>query len=123
MPARKPVDEIPRSPGIYQIVCKPNGQMYVGSAVDVRARWYLHRRSLRQGTHHSAYLRGKRKQPPKQHAYFIAPGGAYTIITNLNAFCRACDLRVVHMHDVKSGKRPSHKGWTWRKPDENQTYQ
>jgi hypothetical protein len=66
---------------------------------------------------------GRRKQPPKQHAGFIAPGGAYTIITNLNAFCRECGLSPVHMHQVKSGLRPSHKGWTWRKPDENQTYQ
>jgi hypothetical protein len=35
-------------------------------------------------------------------------------ITNLAAFCRACGLCLVHMHELKSRKRPSHKGWTWK---------
>jgi hypothetical protein len=32
---------------------------------------------------------------------------------NLSALCRACGLCVCHMHELKSGKRTSHKGWTW----------
>src|SRR6184192_3183822 len=48
------------------------------------------------------------------HKGFVAPGGAVVRITNLSAFCRACNLSVVHMHQLKSGKRPSHKGWTWK---------
>jgi hypothetical protein len=294
MPAKKTTDAIPKTSGIYRILCTPTGQFYVGSAVNLHARWHRHRRSLRNGTHHSVYLqrawnrhgeanfeftvlekagpdallsreqawldstgcarravgfniypqagspgdtlariwrgfydpagapvtlfnlndfcrrngldtssmirlsqgrsklksykgwthknsvrkrdyvkryegfidpdgrtaatiinlaafcrehalhkthmvavangritshrgwthqRGRRRQPAKQHAGFIAPGGAFTIITNLRAFCRACDLCAGHMFEVKSGKRPSHKGWTWREPDENHTYQ
>jgi hypothetical protein len=66
------------------------------------------------------HLRGKQRQPAREYTGFVAPGGAFTIITNLSAFCKACGLCVVHMFEVKSGKRPSHKGWTWREHDEAQ---
>lgn len=55
---------------------------------------------------------------PKAHEGFISPEGQEIVITNLSAFCREHDLHVVHMHGLKSGKRRSHKGWTWRKPHE-----
>lgn len=42
--------------GVYQITCKPTGKIYVGSAVQFRRRWSLHRVQLRQGTHHSPHL-------------------------------------------------------------------
>ncbi len=60
------------------------------------------------------HVRGRKRLPPLEHKGFIAPGGAVVRITNLRAFCRACDLCVVHMHELKSGKRLSHKGWTWK---------
>lgn len=60
----------------------------------------------------------KKKYEPKKYAGFINPDGNRVIITNLSAFCREHGLNVVHMHNVKSGKRKSHKGWTWRE-DEN----
>jgi GIY-YIG catalytic domain-containing protein len=60
------------------------------------------------------HIRGRKRLPPLVHKGFIAPGGAVVRITNLSAFCRACDLCVCHMHELKSGKRPSHKGWTWK---------
>jgi len=44
----------------------------------------------------------------------MAPGGAVVRIINLSAFCRACELCQVHMFELKSGKRPIHKGWTWK---------
>jgi hypothetical protein len=69
------------------------------------------------------HLHGKQRQPAREYMGFVAPGGAFTIITNLAAFCKACSLCVVHMHEVKSGKRPSHKGWTWRDHDESQVAQ
>jgi predicted GIY-YIG superfamily endonuclease len=59
------------------------------------------------------HVRSKKRLAPLEHKGFIAPGGAATRITNLAAFCRASRLCVVHMHELKSGKRPSHKGWTW----------
>jgi group I intron endonuclease len=60
------------------------------------------------------HLRGRRRRPDVVHKGFIAPGGAVVRITNLAAFCRACSLSTVHMFELKSGKRPSHKGWTWK---------
>lgn len=65
---------------------------------------------------------GKKKLEPKRYTGFINPAGERVIITNLSAFCREQGLDVVHMHEVKSGNRKSHKGWTWRE-DENQTFQ
>jgi len=60
------------------------------------------------------HAHGRKPLTPVRHKGFIAPGGARTRITNLSAFCRAGGLCVAHMHELKSGKRPSHKGWTWR---------
>jgi len=68
------------------------------------------------------HVHGRKRSPPLVHKGFIAPGGARTRITNLSAFCRACRLCVVHMHELKSGKRPSHKGWTW-KHDADQAFE
>lgn len=62
------------------------------------------------------HVRGRVKLNPKTHSGFIAPDGTPTVITNLAAFCRANGLSKVHMYQVKGGQRPSHKGWTWRKP-------
>lgn len=61
-----------------------------------------------------SHERGKQRLPPKVHKGFVAPGGAVVRITNLAAFCRACGLNLVHMHELKRGKRPRHKGWTWK---------
>lgn len=41
--------------GIYAIY-SPSGARYVGSAVNLTRRWYLHLRSLRRGDHHCAGL-------------------------------------------------------------------
>jgi len=54
----------------------------------------------------------------KFHKGFISPDGNPVIITNLQAFCKQQGLHPVHMHEVKSGKRKSHKGWTWRQTNE-----
>ncbi len=99
MSAGKQAQAIPDSSGIYQIRCKRNGKGYVGSAVTLRVRWEAHQRGLLKGLHHRR---------------LIAPGGAVVRITNLSAFCRAYGLCKVHMFELKSGKRPSHKGWTFK---------
>ena len=56
MSARKHLEEIPNSSGIYQIRCNQNGKIYVGSAVSLQARWCMHRRELRRGLHHNPHL-------------------------------------------------------------------
>jgi group I intron endonuclease len=47
---------IPRASGVYQILCKPTGKIYVGSAVNLRGRWLNHRSSLRCGKHPNIVL-------------------------------------------------------------------
>ncbi len=42
--------------GIYQIRCLANGKVYVGSAVDLKARWKAHCGLLSRGNHHSVIL-------------------------------------------------------------------
>lgn len=42
--------------GIYEIVNKVNGKRYVGSSVDIEARWRAHLRELRRGSHHAGHL-------------------------------------------------------------------
>lgn len=42
--------------GIYAIVNKVNGKRYVGSAVNLAARWRFHRSMLAAGKHHSRKL-------------------------------------------------------------------
>jgi GIY-YIG catalytic domain len=49
----------------------------------------------------------------KTYTGFVNPNGNRTVIANLQAFCRENNLEVVHMRELISGKRKSHKGWTW----------
>jgi group I intron endonuclease len=46
----------PRVPGVYVIVNNRNENYYVGSTVNLRKRWVLHRHLLRMGRHHSPHL-------------------------------------------------------------------
>jgi hypothetical protein len=55
-----------------------------------------------------------RKRQLKTHNGFVDPSGQNVAITNVAEFCRQHGLHPVHMHQVKSGQRKSHKGWTWR---------
>jgi predicted GIY-YIG superfamily endonuclease len=48
--------EAPSESGVYQIRCAPTGKIYVGSAVNMRARWAQHRSQLRKGAHGNAHL-------------------------------------------------------------------
>lgn len=47
---------LPRASGIYKITCLPTGKIYVGSSVDIRARWSQHYSDLCKGHHHSTHL-------------------------------------------------------------------
>ncbi len=42
--------------GVYAITNTVNGKLYVGSAVNISARWRMHRSQLRRGIHHSNHL-------------------------------------------------------------------
>jgi len=42
--------------GVYKILCKPSGKVYVGSSKDVDCRWRAHRSQLARGVHHNLHL-------------------------------------------------------------------
>jgi hypothetical protein len=56
---------------------------------------------------------------PLPHTGFAGPDGRRVTIVNLRKFCQEHGLHRIRMHQVKSGKRASHKGWTWREFDES----
>lgn len=47
---------IPKSPGVYRIICTETSKLYVGSTVNLRKRWGEHRRMLRRNVHSSPLL-------------------------------------------------------------------
>lgn len=47
---------IPRTSGIYQILCVSTGKVYIGSAVNLRQRWSDHRKTLRGNRHSNIHL-------------------------------------------------------------------
>ncbi|HXG67614.1 MAG TPA: GIY-YIG nuclease family protein [Blastocatellia bacterium] len=64
------------------------------------------------------YANGKQKLGPKTYTGFVKPDGQRVVITNLAAFCRENGLSPVRMHNLRSGKRKSYKGWKWREDNE-----
>lgn len=48
--------DIPEASGVYRIRNVNDGTVYVGSAVNLRIRWFHHRKLLRKRTHHCAHL-------------------------------------------------------------------
>jgi group I intron endonuclease len=48
--------KIPKTSGIYSIVCEDNQRAYVGSAINLHKRWNDHRSALRAGRHHNKHL-------------------------------------------------------------------
>lgn len=47
---------IPHAPGCYIINHIPSGRFYVGSAIDISSRYFVHMSNLRQGVHKNKYL-------------------------------------------------------------------
>lgn len=47
---------IPRTSGIYRILCIPTGKIYIGSAVNLYKRWQNHRCNLRGNRHPNSHL-------------------------------------------------------------------
>lgn len=64
------------------------------------------------------YRNAREHRGYRTYSGFISPTGERVVITNLHAFCREHGLHPVHMHQLISGQRNSHKGWTWRQDDE-----
>jgi group I intron endonuclease len=60
------------------------------------------------------HIKGKQNKRLREYRGFISPAGERVSIHNLTLFCKENKLCVVHMHEIKSGRKQSHKGWTWR---------
>lgn len=159
------MEHLPKSSGVYQIKCKSNGKIYIGSALDIRVRCEQHRRSLRRGDHSNHHLQAAWKKfgegdfeytvleitdkasRVEQEQYWLdlkqsyikelgfnifdtagSPGGAFVqiwkgfvdpdgnevTITNLFDFCRQNNLDFPSMHRLTKGesKLKSYKGWS-----------
>jgi len=91
--------------------CREHGLDSTHMVAVARGRLYSHRGWTYDNARQNLGL-------PKAHVGFISPDGQQVTITNLQSFCREHGLDAIHMHQVKSGKRKSHKGWTWRAPHE-----
>jgi group I intron endonuclease len=50
------MDSIPRTSGVYKIVCSPTKKVYIGSSQNLHKRHQDHFAMLRKGTHNNAYL-------------------------------------------------------------------
>lgn len=60
------MNTLPHASGIYKIICLANGRIYIGSAVDLYARWRKHVSALRSNIHHNPHLQNawnKYKEP------------------------------------------------------------
>jgi group I intron endonuclease len=56
MPVKSRTKKTRRLSGVYQIRCDTNRKIYIGSAVNIPARWAEHRRRLRRGVHVNKHL-------------------------------------------------------------------
>lgn len=66
--------------GIYCIKNIINNKVYIGSAVDIRKRWFHHKNDLRKNKHHSSYLQKSwKKYGEKSFKFFIVE------------ICKKCD--------------------------------
>lgn len=45
-----------RISGIYSITCQENDRRYIGSSMNITARWYAHKWALRHGRHYNTHL-------------------------------------------------------------------
>jgi predicted GIY-YIG superfamily endonuclease len=69
---------------------------------------------------HRGWTHTSSRQPRgvKTYAGFVNPAGESVVITNLREFCREHGLHPVKMYGLISGKFKSHKGWTWRRSED-----
>jgi group I intron endonuclease len=56
MPGKNRTKKVRRLSGVYQIHCKSNGKIYIGSAVNLPVRWAEHRGRLQRGLHVNKHL-------------------------------------------------------------------
>jgi group I intron endonuclease len=58
-------------PGVYAIINKVNGHMYIGSSFDIYGRWSKHQQDLAKEIHHSDYFQKAWNKYKKQNFDFV----------------------------------------------------
>jgi group I intron endonuclease len=56
--------------GIYKITNIINGDCYIGSSVNIKERFYRHKKDLKKGKHHSIILQRAYKKYGKENFIF-----------------------------------------------------
>ena len=93
--------------GIYAILHRETGRIYIGSTVSLKSRIGCHRGELRHGKHDNSYLQNAWNKHSKIEGFIwvlleICENEKQVLLTTE----QACMWR------VQTGKRKSHKGWT-----------
>ncbi len=57
--------------GIYGLLNKSNGKIYIGSAIKMANRWRQHRHDLQRGKHRNSYLQNAFNQAAEAFEFFI----------------------------------------------------
>jgi hypothetical protein len=102
MPGKSQTKKILRPSGVYQIRCLITGQIYIGSAVNMPARWSEHRRRLQRGVHANQHLQQAWNKYGEENFELDFPS----------------------MHRLAKGKSKlkSYKGWTHRNSVRKRAY-
>jgi len=131
MSGKNQTKETPQSSGVYQIRCKSNGKIYIGSAVNFAIQ--CADREIGFNIYPVAGSPGDTFVQVWEG--FIDPQGNEVTIINLERFCQEQGLNRSSMsrmargkgklksykgwahknsiRQLKNGQRNSHKGWTW----------
>lgn len=79
--------------GVYKIYCKGNDQFYIGSSVNIEARWEYHKSQLKRGVHHSLYLQ-------RSYNKYGEDSLIYSVIVELKE-CNESELRDLEYYYIK----------------------
>jgi group I intron endonuclease len=100
-PGGNPVDPITN----LAAFCRENNLESTHMVAVAHGRLYSHRGWT--------YKNDRKHMGHRTYTGFVNPDGKRIIITNLQRFCRDNELNIVHMRNLISGVRKSHKGWRW----------
>lgn len=63
--------ELPKTSGIYMIICVPANKAYIGQSKNIKNRWYNHRYNLAHNTHTNIHLQRIYDKYGKDSLYFV----------------------------------------------------
>ncbi len=119
MPGKSQTKKILRPSGVYQIRCLITGQIYIGSAVYMLARWAEHRRRLRRGVHVNQHLQQAwNKYGEENFEFTVVEYVKRAFLLRIEqewidkSQCTELDFPSMHRLAMGKSKLKSYKGWT-----------